>query len=125
MQDVVVKKSGINNQGVFAARDFKKGEIVLRWNPQELSESEVTRLDSSQENFLYKSNNKWFLMQEPEKFVNHSCEPNTKAENNSDVAIRDIKKGEEITSDYGTEVYVSFRCKCGSKNCRGIIGDQD
>jgi SET domain-containing protein len=125
MQDVVVKKSKINNQGVFAARNFKQGEVVLKWNPQEFKETEVEQLSSTQKNFLYKSSGKSFLMQAPEKYINHSCESNTKAENNSDIAIRDIKKGEEITSDYASEVYIPFKCKCGGKNCRGIIGAQN
>lgn len=61
-------------------------------------------------------------MQPPERYVNHSCDPNTKAINNSDVAVRDIKIDEEITSDYTGSVSKSFQCRCGSKNCRGIIG---
>ena len=63
-----------------------------------------------------------FLMQPPEKYVNHSCEANTEVKNHCDVAIRYIKKGDEITSDYNKKgSFVSFICKCGSKRCRGII----
>ncbi len=40
-------------------------------------------------------------MQSPEKFVNHSCEANTQVRNHGDIAIRNINKGEGITSDYG------------------------
>ena len=39
-------------------------------------------------------------------------------------AIRDIKKGEELTCDYGfgfDENYKQFPCKCKSKNCCGYI----
>ena len=39
-------------------------------------------------------------------------------------AIRDIKKGEELTCDYGFSFdadYKQFPCKCGSKNCVGYI----
>ena len=39
-------------------------------------------------------------------------------------AIKDIKKGEEITADYGfgyDEDYKQFPCKCRSKNCCGYI----
>ena len=38
--------------------------------------------------------------------------------------IRDIKKGEEFTCDYGfgyDENYKQFPCKCKSKNCCGYI----
>ena len=39
-------------------------------------------------------------------------------------AIRDIKKGEELTYDYGfgfDQDYRDFPCKCGSKKCVGYI----
>lgn len=61
-------------------------------------------------------------MQSPEKYVNHSCDPNTEIKNRRDMAMRDIKKGEEITSDYtGQGSSTSFICKCGSEKCRGFI----
>lgn len=62
-------------------------------------------------------------MQAPEKYVNHSCEPNTTAKGFCDVAIRNIKKGEEITGNYEeTAGGASFKCSCGSTNCKKIIG---
>ena len=60
-------------------------------------------------------------MQSPERFVNHSCESNTTVKNRSDIAIKNIKKGEEITSNYSSHGIESFKCKCGSKGCKGII----
>jgi len=61
----------------------------------------------------------------PEDFINHSCNPNTKINFNTMnfVAIKDIKKGEEITYNYLTTEYdlvkqkTDFKCECGSKNC--------
>ena len=121
-KDIIVKKSKINKKGVFATRDFRKGEVVLEWNPKVLKKSEVEKLKDDQKHYLYEvGKNKYFLMQPPEKFVNHSCEANTQVKNSCDVAIRDIKKGEEITSDYGKDGSISFVCQCGSKNCRGVI----
>lgn len=121
-KDIFVKKSKINKKGVFAARDFKKGEVVLKWNPKTLKQSEIEKIKDNQKQYLRKvDRNKYFLMQPPERFVNHSCEANTQVKNSCDVAIRNIKKGEEITSDYGKGGSVSFECKCGSKNCRGMI----
>lgn len=40
------------------------------------------------------------LMQAPERFVNSSDCPNTKTVGESDVALRAIEKGEELTSKY-------------------------
>ena len=42
-----------------------------------------------------------YLYSSPERYVNHSSDPNTiqNLKDKSDVAIRDIQKGEEITTD--------------------------
>jgi len=32
MADVIVKKSKIHGLGVFASRNFKKGEIIIKWD---------------------------------------------------------------------------------------------
>lgn len=121
-RDVIVKKSKINKRGLFAARNFSKDEIVLRWNPQVLKKDEVNNLRPTEKGYIYKPDkNRYFLMQPPERYVNHSCEPNTKIDSFKDIAIRDIKKGEEITSNYGNSPSVSFECNCGSKKCRRVV----
>jgi SET domain-containing protein len=113
--DVVIKKSKIQGKGVFANKDFKKGEIVLNWSPKKITKEEADKLNIKQKHYLYKERSKYFLMQSPEKYVNRSCEANTIPKNLCDVAVRSIKKGEEITSNYNN---VSFKCKCGAKNCK-------
>jgi len=59
----------------------------------------------------------------PERFVNHSCNPNTYHKEKKDIAIRNIKKGEEITSDYSVNGINNWKikCLCKSKNCRKIV----
>ncbi|XP_057795670.1 histone-lysine N-methyltransferase ASHH2 isoform X2 [Salvia miltiorrhiza] len=67
------------------------------------------------------------------RFINHSCDPNCRTEKwmvNGEVciglfALRDIKKGEEVTFDYNfVRVFgaAAKKCECGSANCRGYIG---
>lgn len=119
--DVVIKKSKINNKGVFAKRSFKKGEVVLRWNPVKLTNSDAKKLSEGEKHYLYYENEVAYLMQSPERFVNHSCDANTKPINLGDVAIRGIAKGEEITSNYGGDSSVAFVCKCGSNKCVGFV----
>ena len=66
------------------------------------------------------------------RLINHSCS------NNCDyngtglklwvIAIKDIKKGEEITADYGfgyDEDYKQFPCKCKSKIVVAILFEQN
>ena len=62
-------------------------------------------------------------MGSPARYVNHSCCANTRVVGESDVAGRDIKKGEEITGDYEQESQLehSFSCNCGAPNCRKLI----
>lgn len=116
--DVVIKKSKIQGKGVFANKNFKKGEVVLKWNPQKITKEEAEKLKTKEKHYLMHQNKDYFLMQSPEKYVNHSCDSNTKVKNQSDVAIKNIKKGEEITSTYNKKSSVNFKCKCGAKNCK-------
>ena len=120
--DIVVKKSKINGKGVFVKRDFKKGEIILRWNPKILNKLKAGKLTTKQKHYLYQEKNKYLLMQSPEKYVNHSCDANTMVKNKYDIAIRNIKKGEEITSSYAK---INFKCKCGSKKCQDNLNTLD
>jgi SET domain-containing protein len=60
------------------------------------------------------------------RFINHSCNPNTYLRvlrNRVEFyALRSIKKGEELSCDYGeTHHEGTLPCKCGAKNCRGFI----
>ena len=68
--------------------------------------------------------NEYYLMNSPERYVNHSCEPNccTDLKNQCDIALKDIKKGEEITTDYGEDHFNDkIKCNCGSKKCKRLI----
>lgn len=66
------------------------------------------------------------IMQEPEVYINHSCDPNTYVKTvcgaRRTFAMRDIKAGEELTYDYAinSENEGKFECNCGAKNCRKI-----
>ncbi|GAA0183197.1 hypothetical protein LIER_30657 [Lithospermum erythrorhizon] len=67
------------------------------------------------------------------RFINHSCDPNCRTEKwmvNGEVcvglfALKNIKKGEELTFDYNyVRVFgaAAKKCVCGSSQCRGYIG---
>lgn len=120
----LVRLSKIHGKGLFANRDFKKGEVVVEYSLKELTPEEFAGLPESERHFTAKRNGQYVLFMPPARYVNHSCEPNTTSVNmQADVAIRDIKRGEEITGDYSEEDIpnVSMKCKCGSKKCRGVI----
>lgn len=60
------------------------------------------------------------------RFINHSCAPNTffrimpgRAEI---YALRDIRRGEELTVDYGESQHEgTLPCRCGAPACRGFL----
>ena len=61
-------------------------------------------------------------------FINHSCEPNVGfAGNVVLVAMRDVVRGEELTTDYALfdDSDEQMECRCGAGTCRGIISGRD
>ncbi len=123
-QSFAVKKSKIEGKGLFAARDFKEGEIVTRWHTsKQLTNAELNLLSDEAKRHVICYQGKNIVMGSPERYVNHSCSANTHADDFCDVANRNIKKGEEITANYSETMVPgdSMKCSCGSRNCRIII----
>ncbi len=123
MTDIIVKRSKIHGLGIFAARDFKKGEVGIRWKTyKQISKENIDKLPEEEKHNISYIDGKYILVP-PEGRINHSCDPNVYLANFCYIAKRDIKKGEEITTDYRKESEPSFemKCNCGSKICRGII----
>ncbi len=115
---IEVRDSDIEGKGLFAKDPFKKGEIVLSWKPKVISREKADTLPEKEKHYLYPDGDKILWMQPPERYINHSCEPNTHVVEKSDVALHDIQPGEEITSDYIDLETENFSCQCGSKNCK-------
>jgi uncharacterized protein len=61
--------------------------------------------------------------QDPSNFGNHSCDPTAQTNNEGLVATRDIKAGEEITTDYAlcSHKNWSMICNCGAAKCRKVV----
>lgn len=78
--DVIVKQSNIHGKGVFANRNFMANEIILQWDTSNiLSKNKVDKMNEEEKRYIAFLNNTYVLMQEPERFVNHSCDANTTA----------------------------------------------
>jgi len=92
MEEVIVKESKIHGKGVFANRDFKKGEVVIRYKLNPLTKEEFENLPEKEKYYTSKENGQYVLFSIPERFVNHSCKANTNPKNKCDVAIKSIKK---------------------------------
>lgn len=121
--DVVVGDSLIHGQGVFAARRFEAGEVIIDGCRKVLSDEAANALPEEEKNFLSVIDGEYILMEPPSRFVNHSCSPNARGTGVQDVAIRVIDAGDEITVDYVAEQVPRLRlqCNCGGRNCKGML----
>lgn len=112
----------------FANKDFKKGEIVTMGFGKILNHQtpRISIQIGINKHYLPKI---WTGM-----YWNHSCDPNTYIRTREDglpnlVALKSIKRGEEITYSYWMSEFKwiknadesKIKCRCGSKNCRGKI----
>lgn len=121
MNSIVVQDSPTHGRGVFALRNFAAGEVVVPWTGAKfLNKTELSALSDTDKQYVSEiPAGRFVLFAEPACFVNHSCEPNTAVQNDANVAVRDIQKGEEITTDYTLEgADIDFVCQCESEKCR-------
>lgn len=137
-----VGHSRIEGTGVFAKRKIPRGTRIIEYTGERVPINEVYReVDSGGPSRIY-----GFALSDTiaidgarqgneARFFNHSCEPNCEPyifEDHAYIyAMRDIRRGEELTFDYrlgpadrtssvrfNTEEY---RCRCGAPQCRGSL----
>ncbi len=103
-------QSEIHGVGVFATRNFKKGEKMYQNIAPSIFDIPYSKFDKLKSGvrdlilqfFPFKVVKKdsifWYPVNSMQAYINHSDDPNY--DGVEDVALRDIKKGEEITEDY-------------------------
>ena len=130
-----IGNSKINNKGLFANKDIKKGTKIINYIGKIITKKETEKnpkFDNSKAIYLYNLNSRYDLdgdfSYNTARLINHSCDPNCEVDGKGlklwISSIKDIKKGEELSYDYGfgyDEDYKQFPCKCKSKNCCGYI----
>lgn len=91
----------MGGKGLYAARDFKKGEVVIRYKLKPISFKELKALSPEDYAATHNVNGQIYLYPEPVRYVNHSENPNVKNdhEQQANIALKDIKAGELITVD--------------------------
>jgi len=101
MSNVTIGKGKLAGKGVYAAKDFKKGELVVPYNLKELSQAEFDALPHSEWEWTHSFWGKIYLFPEPARYVNHDDNPSTfpDLDRLGNYALRTIKKGEAITID--------------------------
>ena len=129
------KSSNIDNRGLFASKNIKKGTKIIYYIGKIITKKQTEnnpKFDNDKAIYLFNLNNRYDLdgdfAYNIARLINHSCDPNCEVEGKGlklwISSIKDINKNEELTYDYGfsfDENYKDFPCKCGSKNCCGYI----
>jgi len=130
-----VKKSNIDKKGLYASKNIKSGVKIIDYIGKIITKKEAqknSKFDNKKDIYLFNINEKYDLDGDfkwnAARLINHSCSPNCEVEGKGlklwIASIKEIKKGEELTYDYGFSYdadYKQFPCKCGSMNCVGYI----
>ena len=137
------KKSIVHGSGLFAAQDIKKKSQVIEYIGEKVSKREGDKRADKQINkakrnhnngmvYVFELNQRYDIDGDfpynHARLINHSCNPNCEVEivNNRlwISAIKNIKKGSELSYNYGYSFdsdYKYHQCKCRSLNCIGYI----
>ena len=144
---IVARQSKIHGRGVFATAGIPAGEELIEYEGRKLTHAQANRIYAggadSGHTFLFTLDEKYLIDANIggniARWINHSCDPNCRAviEVNSRgtpnrvliESIRPIKRGEELTYDYGIvldepytkKLKAEYKCLCGAKNCRGTM----
>lgn len=151
---IEVKSSGIHSNGVFAKIDIPKGTRVVEYFGNKVTKEEGDRIldetfkkhlenpEHQAGTYIFELDEEWDVDGDvpgnDAKYINHSCNPNCKMDIDASEgkiwidSIKDIKKGEELTYNYGFEIndkdpydFELQVCRCGSKNCVGYMLDEE
>ncbi len=118
----LVKKSSAG-LGLFAASDIKKGEMIIEYTGEKITEAEANRRGGK---YLFELNDDWTIdgkgRENKARYINHACKPNAYPELDDEeehifiYAKRNIKAGEEITYNYGkmyfNDLIKKDGCRC-------------
>ena len=130
-----IKKSKIDNNGLYASCNIKKGTRIIEYKGKlvTVKKSEIDpKFDNNKAIYLFGINTRYDLDGDyrfnTARLINHSCEPNCEVFGEGlkiwVFAMKNINKGEELSYDYGFSFdsnYKNYPCNCGSKKCVGYI----
>jgi uncharacterized protein len=135
-----VRRSRRHRRGVFAREGIPAGERLAIFGGDVMWIDEINDLPGALRGYPMQIEERFVLGartgRTPERtdYFNHSCEPNCGFRGQMFlVAMRDIRKGEEVTFDYamvvspsvGSPIVFEMECHCGTRSCRKRITEQD
>lgn len=122
-----IRKTGARGLGVFASRNLAVGTKVYEYKGKPRWIWEIPR--RYWEHCFQVEYDRYVVPRAGSTgwCINHSCNPNCWVSGErSIVTMRSVRRGEELTFDYSTNVgwdgYLMV-CKCGEKNCRRVVTD--
>ncbi len=131
-----MRGNSIDGYGIYATQDIADNELIF--SGEEMNHRIVTRRHVEQNwnikekeifgKYAYPLSNEVYLLWDdnPSGWApqNHSCNANTGYSGLNVIALRPIKKGEELTLNYASfldETMEPFTCRCGTPNCCGLV----
>lgn len=146
---IVTRRSAIHGNGMFAAADIPAGTRLIQYKGKLLTQAESDELygdgADTGHTFLFSLNDDYVIDANQQgnsaRWINHGCAPNCEAVVDEDAggdrrrdrvfieSIRDIRKGEELTYNYGIVLGVPhtramkriWACRCGAPRCTGTM----
>jgi len=129
MQNNIIVGQSKFGKGIFANKDFNKGELIFELQGSTIKFVDTLNLGNEECYPIQIDIDKYIYLIAPYKYINHSCSPNSGIKNKTKlVALKKIKQNEEILYDYSTTMLErswTMTCECNSKNCRKKITDFD
>jgi len=141
MRRVTVRRSPVHGRGVFALRALAPGECILEYKGEVIRWRTAIRQDRGRcdpgHTYLFGLSDGRVIDGarggNSARWLNHACEANCEAiEMGNRVFIHattSVAAGEELFLDYqlavdasaDEEVRLQYRCRCGSRRCRGTM----
>ena len=121
---IAQRRSRIHGDGVFASEAIRRGTRIIDYAGELIhnseSEEREDRYLQDGQIWVFRVNNNWSRDANVDgniaRFINHSCTPNCWFEvENKTIwirALRDIRRGEELTYDYKTTGNRHIPCQC-------------
>lgn len=132
---LVFKESTIHNMGAYAVKDIRKGTRIIEYIGQAITKKKATQELQDGNGYVFTINKHFDIdgsvRWNPARYINHGCDANAESDIIDDrvwiIAMRKIKKGEEVLYNYNYDLEDAFDnpCNCGFEKCVGyMVGDE-
>jgi SET domain-containing protein len=125
-----IRASKIHRRGVYARERIPPRRKVIEYKGERISRRETKIRGQGDLTYLFTLDDYWTIDGavggSGAEIINHSCNANLRAcilhGHILYISKRPIKPGEELTVDYRfSDKIERVPCRCGAKNCRGVI----